>query len=91
MPADNADGGGRPAGGSDFPELGSDLINVVQLSEDRKHADRAFCEAAVNQAAARARTVPFDQAPEKQLRWRRFLFCMQTPCDLAESCGCWRC
>ena len=37
---------------AEFPELGSNLINVVQLSEDRKNVDRAFCEAAIHQAAA---------------------------------------
>ncbi len=71
----------------EFPELGSNLINVVQLSEDRKNGDRAFCEAAVDQAAAGIEQVAFDRAPDKESRWRRFLYCMQTPRDLAESCG----
>ena len=73
---------------AEFPELGSNLINLVQLSEDRKNVDRAFCEAAVDQAAAqighgRLRPAP----PTKESRWRRFLHCMQTPRDLAESLG----
>lgn len=69
----------------EFPELGSDLINVVQLMEDRKNENRAFCEAAVNEAALRVGHVDFDQAAAKESRWRRFRYCMQTPRDLGES------
>ena len=29
--------------------------------------------------------MPFDRAADKESRWRRFLYCMQTPRDLAES------
>jgi hypothetical protein len=72
---------------SEFPELGSNLINVVQLSEDRKNVDRAFCEAAIHQAAARIGPIAFDRAAERESRWRRFRYCMQTPRDLIESCG----
>ncbi|HPP53167.1 MAG TPA: hypothetical protein PK777_09475, partial [Thermoguttaceae bacterium] len=45
---------------AEFPELGSDLINLVQLAEDRKNENRAFCEAAVKQAAARLSGVFFE-------------------------------
>ena len=69
----------------EFPDLGSDLINVVQLSEDRQNASRAFCQAAVDQAAARLAGVAFERAAAKQSRWRRLASCMQTPRDLAES------
>ena len=69
----------------EFPELNSNLINVVQLSEDHKNVDRTFCDAAINHAAAQIGYIPFDQAPEKENRWRRFLDCMQTPRDLVES------
>jgi hypothetical protein len=72
---------------AEFPELGSDLINLVQLSEDSKNVDRGFCEAAIRQAAQRIGGVAFDRAPDKESRWRRFLYCMQTPRDLVESCG----
>lgn len=72
---------------AEFPELGSNLINLIQLSEDSKNVDRAFCEAAIGQAAAQIGNVPFASAPEKESRWRRFLCCMQTPRDLAESSG----
>lgn len=70
---------------AEIPELGSDLINVVQLSSDTHNADRPFCEAAVNSAAARLDAVRFDQAARRESRWRRFLYCMQTPRDLGES------
>jgi hypothetical protein len=72
---------------TEFPELGSSLINIVQLSEDTKNLDQTFCQAAINQAAAQIGSIPFDQAPAKESRWRRFLYCMQTPRDLVESCG----
>jgi hypothetical protein len=70
---------------AEFPELGSNLINVVQLAEDHKNVNRAFCEAAIRQAAAQLEHVAFDRAPNKQSRLRRFVRCMQTPRDLIES------
>ena len=70
---------------TEFPELGSDLINIVQLSEDTQNVDRAFCEAAVSQAAEKLGDVRFEAAAAKESRWRRFLYCMQTPRDLVES------
>ena len=70
---------------AEFPELGSSLINIVQLAEDKRVADQAFRAAAVNDAAARVGQFPFDSAASQQSRRRRFLYCMQTPRDLAES------
>ncbi|MBN2021967.1 MAG: hypothetical protein JW809_04170 [Pirellulales bacterium] len=72
---------------AELPELGSNLINLVQLSEDGQIADPAFREAAVHQAATGVASVTFDQAALRESRWRRFLFSMQTPRDLAESAG----
>ncbi len=72
---------------AEIPELGSDLINVVQLSTDTGNADRLFCEAAVQCAATRLEQVRFDAAAKKETRWRRFLYCMQTPRDLGEAFG----
>jgi hypothetical protein len=69
----------------EFPELGSNLINVVQLSEDSGNVDRHFCAAAVNQAASQIGHVNFEEAAGKESRWRRFKYCMQTPRDLGES------
>jgi len=71
----------------EFPELGSDLINVLQLSEDTQNVNRAFCEAAVQAAAMRVGHVDFEGAAARESRWRRFLYCMQTPRDLGESVG----
>ena len=67
------------------PELGSDLINLLQLSTDTKNENRAFCEAAVNEAAARVGYRTFDSAADKESRVRRFRYCMQTPRDLMEA------
>ena len=70
---------------AELPELGSNLINVVQLSSDTENEDRAFCSAAVNQAAAQIGNLGFEQAADQESRWRRFEYCMQTPRDLGES------
>ena len=70
---------------AEFPELGSSLINLVQLSEDSQNASPAFCQAAVSQAAVQIGSLPLDRAPARESRWRRLIHCMQTPRDLAES------
>jgi hypothetical protein len=72
---------------AEMPEVGSDLINVVQLSHDTKNENRIFCEAAVTEAAGRLSTVRFDEAAGRETRWRRFRYSMQTPRDFAESVG----
>jgi len=72
---------------SEFPELGSHLINLVQLSEADGVANPAFCLAAVNEAASHIGPRRFEEAAEQESRWRRLLWCMQTPRDLAESLG----
>ncbi len=64
-----------------FPELESQLINIVQFAGS---AD-PFRQAAVVQAAATVADVPFDQAADRENRWRRFALCMQTPRDLLDS------
>jgi tetratricopeptide (TPR) repeat protein len=69
---------------TELPELGSDLINVIQLSGDGQVPDWAFREAAVTEAASRVADVRFGEAATKETRWRRFKFRMQTPRDLAE-------
>ncbi|MHC4177148.1 MAG: hypothetical protein ACYSWU_06560, partial [Planctomycetota bacterium] len=70
---------------SEFPELGSSLINLVQLSAGTDSGDRAFRAAAVNRAAAEIGHLRFEGAAAKESRWHRFICCMQTPRDLAES------
>ncbi len=69
----------------EFPELGSSLINVVQLSGDTKNEDRAFCDAAVAHAASQIGHIRFEEAAERETRWHRFRWCMQTPRDFGES------
>jgi hypothetical protein len=73
----------------EFPEVGSHLINLVQLAhadgEGSAPASDPFRKAAVAQAAEAVAEIPFDRAAEKLSRWRRFLLCMQTPRDLTEA------
>ncbi len=56
---------------TEYPELGSSLINVVQLSSDTKNESRHFCEAAVNEAAAQAGKVRFEDAANHETRSNR--------------------
>jgi len=70
---------------TELPELGSRLINVVQLSEDQKNADRAFCRAAVDSEAAPIDPGDFNRVVRRHSRWRRLRDCTQTPRDLLES------
>ncbi|MCC6125227.1 MAG: hypothetical protein IT426_09715 [Pirellulales bacterium] len=69
----------------EFPELGTNLINLVQLSEEGRHNDSPFREAAVKVAASQVERVAFDAAAKKESRFKRLIYCMQTPRDLAES------
>ncbi len=64
-----------------FPELESQLINIVQFA----HSDDPFRQAAIAQAAAAVVDFPFAQAASRENRWRRFSLCMQTPRDLLDS------
>lgn len=70
---------------SELPELGSSLINLVQLSAEAGSGDRAFCAAAVDRAAVEVGRLRFERAAVAESRWRRFACCMQTPRDLTES------
>ena len=70
---------------AEFPDVGSHLINLVQLANDHKNVSQVFCQAAVNQAAAQVSGMAFTAAATKQSRWRRFRHCMQMPRDLTES------
>jgi hypothetical protein len=72
---------------AEFPELGSNLINIVQLSTDGKQQHSGFAEAAVQEAASHVGRTPFEEAPAKESRRRRLVHCMQTPRDLAEATG----
>lgn len=68
----------------EFPELGSHLINLVQLTEE-VGGDETFRRAAVDQAAASVDGFPFEQAAAREAHWQRFLLCMQTPRDFGQS------
>ena len=68
----------------DCPEVGSHLINVVQLAE-HVNFEAPFHAAAVHQAAAQIAPLPFEKASARQSRWGRLAICLQTPRDLAES------
>ncbi|MBN1591482.1 MAG: hypothetical protein JW888_18355, partial [Pirellulales bacterium] len=70
---------------AEFPELGSNLINVVQLAGGAASGDEAFCRAAIGQAAGALGAFRFDRAAGRVGRWRRFRFCMQTPRDWVEA------
>jgi hypothetical protein len=70
---------------AEFPDLGSNLINLVQLAEARANGDPAFCEAAIRRSAELTGSVSFDAAAGRRSRWERLRHCMQTPRDLAES------
>ena len=69
----------------EFPELGSNLINLVQLAENADPARAVFCEAAVARAAEQIDGVAFDRAPSCESRRSRWLHCMQMPRDFAEA------
>ena len=65
-----------------FPELDSDLINLVQLSRDKGSASALLQSSALWQAGKHAASVPLESAASK-LTWRdRFRLCMHTPRDL---------
>ncbi len=64
-----------------FPELESQLINIVQFAD----AADPFRQSAVVQAAAAVAGVQFDQAATRESRWQRFALCVQTPRDLLDA------
>ncbi|HLA86172.1 MAG TPA: hypothetical protein VJL29_15400 [Thermoguttaceae bacterium] len=70
-----------------FPELGSNLINVVQLADESPAPGAVFRQSALGQAAdaVGASAIAFDRAAVRVTRWQRFRWCMQTPRDLIES------
>src|SRR5262249_11775422 len=69
----------------EFPEVGSHLINLVQLA-DTDGEDGDFRRAAVAQAAAAVRHVPFERAARGGTRWRRLRLGLNTPRDFGEAC-----
>jgi hypothetical protein len=72
---------------AELPELGSNLINVVQLAFDTKNVNREFLEAAVADAAAKVRHVNLAESARRETRWRRLVYAMNTPRDFTEALG----
>lgn len=70
-----------------FPELGSHLINLVQLGDPSGSPGDDYRLAAAEQAAEAVGEVAFDQAAAREGRWGRFTLCMQGPRDLVEALG----
>ncbi|MGW8257555.1 MAG: hypothetical protein ACWGMZ_08730, partial [Thermoguttaceae bacterium] len=69
---------------SELPELGDNLINLVQLSEQRCSGEPAFAQAAIRHATEQVNRISFDAALKKESRLKRLRYCLQTPRDLAE-------
>jgi len=70
---------------AEFPEVGSNLINLVQFAEDEQtQQGRAFRVTAMDRAAVGVEHVDFHRAAGRLSRWSRFSNCMQTTRDLAE-------
>lgn len=76
------------------PELGSRLINVVQLGElvqesggEVYDSSHVFALAAAHTAAIEVDAIAFEQALQRQNRRQRFHGCMQTQRDFLEAAG----
>jgi len=67
-----------------YPELGSNLINLVQLAGSANGAADDFREAAISDAAQRTNSVPIQRAAQQQSRWQRWRLGIQTSRDLLE-------
>ncbi len=70
-----------------FPELGSHLINLVQLISTSDAKPEAFRLAAIEDAAVHVAKIPIDQVPSRHTRRERWRLGIQTPRDLLEACG----
>ncbi len=68
-----------------FPELGSHLINLLQLATAPDQPADPFRQAAIAEAAAHVQHVPLYQAADRHTRWSRWRLGLQTPRDLAEA------
>ena len=67
-----------------LPELGNDLINLIQLAHSANGAGEAFRRSAIEEAAARVREVRFHVVAQRHSRWARWRLGLQTPADVAE-------
>ncbi|MFO0910123.1 MAG: hypothetical protein U0794_17565 [Isosphaeraceae bacterium] len=69
----------------EIPEVGSSLINLVQLASSDATGPDAWRKAAMRQAAADVSGVAFERAADRLSRRRRLALCMQNPRDFAEA------
>ncbi len=69
------------------PELGSHLINLVQLAEEEERTSDPYRRAALAQAAAAVGDFPFRTVAGRERCWRRVWLCLMTPRDLAAACA----
>ncbi len=69
------------------PELGNDVINVVQLAAASEPDSTGFRAAAVADAMRRLETVPFETRAVARTRWQRLVRGVQVPRDLLEHLG----
>lgn len=67
-----------------YPELGSNLINLVQLASSSNGTADDFREAAIADAVHRTSDVPIQRAAQRQSRWQRWRLGVQTSRDLLE-------
>jgi hypothetical protein len=72
-----------------FDELGSDLINVVQLSRGNDCPSKMLQQAAVVQSSRHAENVPLESAARQLTLRQRLRDCMNTPRDLALAGAVW--
>lgn len=70
-----------------FPQLGSHLINLVQLVETDGDLPESFRLAAIEDAALRVRGISMEKAPSQHTRRQRWMLGLQTLRDLLEACG----
>jgi len=68
-----------------FPELGSHLINLVQLVESPHGIPEPLRQAAIDDAAAHVARFPIHLAATRHSRWLRWRLGLQTVRDLAET------
>ena len=70
-----------------FPQLGSDLINLVQLPQSGQGTSTLLREGALHQASRHAADVPLESAAGQLTLRERFRLCMNTPRDLLAAIG----
>ncbi len=70
-----------------YPELGNDIINVVQLAAASEPDSTGFRAAAVADAMRRLDAILFETRAVARSRWQRLVRVVQVPRDLLEHLG----